>query len=154
MWRNLRRGFLAGAAGVTALNAVTYADMVWRGRPASTTPEDSVERIADMIGQPIPGDDEIRPNRLTGLAALSGIATGVGIAVALNLVGVTKWVPRALGPLFIGGAAMAATDTSMARLGVSDPRKWSPSDWLADAVPHLAYGLVTWSALRPRRRRA
>ena len=28
-------------------------------------------------------------------------------------------------------------------LRVSDPRRWSPSDWAADVLPHLAYGLVT-----------
>jgi hypothetical protein len=30
----------------------------------------------------------------------------------------------------------------MAAMGVSDPRKWSVSDWLSDLVPHLAYGLT------------
>jgi hypothetical protein len=26
---------------------------------------------------------------------------------------------------------------------VTDLRTWSATDWLSDAVPHLAYGLVT-----------
>ena len=36
-------GLLAGAAGTTALNAVTYADMALRGRPGSEIPEHLVE---------------------------------------------------------------------------------------------------------------
>jgi uncharacterized membrane protein len=36
---------------------------------------------------------------------------------------------------------MAATDLSIARLGVSDPRGWTPTDWVRDVVPHLAYGI-------------
>jgi hypothetical protein len=35
----------------------------------------------------------------------------------------------------------------MAARGVSDPRSWGAADWLADVVPHVAYGLVTaWAA--------
>src|SRR4051794_1955049 len=37
--QTLGRGIIAGAVGTTALNATTYADMVLRARPASTTPE-------------------------------------------------------------------------------------------------------------------
>ncbi|MCP9968874.1 hypothetical protein LUX57_29935 [Actinomadura madurae] len=44
----LTRGLAAGAAGTTALNLVTYLDMAVRGRPASSTPEQSVERLADV----------------------------------------------------------------------------------------------------------
>lgn len=47
----------------------------------------------------------------------------------------------------IGGGAMAATDASLARLGVSDPRQWSVGDWLSDAVPHAANRLVTATVL-------
>jgi len=28
-------------------------------------------------------------------------------------------------------------------LRISDPRTWSRTDWISDAVPHLAYGAVT-----------
>jgi hypothetical protein len=36
-------------------------------------------------------------------------------------------------------------------LGTTDPRSWSPQDWAADAIPHLAYGVgvvITYDALR------
>jgi hypothetical protein len=42
MLKHILRGVAAGAAGTTALNAVTYLDMVLRGRGASSTPEESV----------------------------------------------------------------------------------------------------------------
>jgi hypothetical protein len=35
MFKGLARGAAAGAAGTTALNAVTYLDMAVRARPAS-----------------------------------------------------------------------------------------------------------------------
>jgi hypothetical protein len=149
MWRQLLSGAAAGAAGTTALNATTYVDMALRGRPSSGTPEKTVETIAERAGHPVPGEGQTRGNRLTGLGALSGIATGVGIGA---LVGVLRAVglrlPAPWEGLLIGAAAMAATDTSMARLGVSDPRSWSAADWLSDAVPHLAYGAVTSATLR------
>ncbi len=55
--------------------------------------------------------------------------------------------------LVIGAAAMAGTDVPMAALGVSDPRTWAAKDWLSDAVPHLAYGLVTAAVVRGLDRR-
>nr|MDQ3307779.1 hypothetical protein [Actinomycetota bacterium] len=63
MFKRLLLGAAAGAAGTTALNAVTYADMVWRARPASSTPEDTVERLSDAVGVEVPGDGDDRANR-------------------------------------------------------------------------------------------
>ena len=150
MWRGLLNGAAAGAAGTTALNAVTYLDMAYRGRAASRTPEQSVDVIAGRFGVTVPGEGEQRDNRRSGLGALSGIATGVGIGAAVGLL-------RVLGvrvpPLLVGAAAMAATGASMTGMGVSDPRTWSGSDWLADAVPHAAYGLVTGAVLDALQRR-
>jgi hypothetical protein len=48
---------------------------------------------------------------------------------------------------------MAAGDVPLARLGISDPRTWSRTDWISDVVPHLAYGAVTWLSLRALTRR-
>ncbi|HMG63453.1 MAG TPA: hypothetical protein VK599_10940 [Streptosporangiaceae bacterium] len=52
-----------------------------------------------------------------------------------------------LGPALLGGSAMLATDLPMARLGVADPGSWDAASWASDAVPHLAYGGVTYGAL-------
>jgi hypothetical protein len=146
-------GAAAGAAGTAALNAATYLDMTVRGRSASDTPEQTVEKIADSAGVPVPGEGETRDNRLTGLGSLSGIVTGVGVGAAfgvLRRLGLRP--PTLVGGALVGLAAMAATDTSMASMGVSDPRTWSASDWLADLLPHLAYGLVTYGTLQALQR--
>jgi len=137
------RGLIAGAAGTAALNAVTHLDMALRGRPASTTPERTVDALADALGTAVPGRGAVRDARRTALGALAGIANGVGVGVVSSLVrsaGVR--MPFPVGAVVKGAASMAATDVPLAALGVSDPRTWSGEDWLADAVPHLAYGAV------------
>ncbi|MCF0087708.1 MULTISPECIES: hypothetical protein [unclassified Streptomyces] len=148
MFQTLARGCAAGAAGTTALNAVTYADMALRGRPTSSVPEDVVDRITAHTGHPVPGTGDLRENRLTGLGALSGIAVGVAAGATVALVhraGVR--VPLWLGGPVTGALAMAASDLPIARTGVSDPRTWSAKDWLSDIVPHVVYGLVTYGVV-------
>jgi hypothetical protein len=148
MLKRLMQGAAAGAAGATALNAATYLDMVLRARPSSSTPEQAVEKLAQRAGTGIPGDGEERQNRLQGLGALSGLAVGVLIgALAGELRFAVIRLGPVLGPVLLGGAAMAATDGAMAQLGVSDPADWDAAAWASDAVPHLAFGAVTYGAL-------
>lgn len=143
-WQALAAGLAGGAAGTTALNAATYVDMAVRGRPASSTPEDAVEKLAGKAGAEIPGDEQTRQNRLAGLGPLTGVATGLGVGAVFGLARALGFRPNPLiAGVAAGAAAMAATDTSMAALDVSDPSTWSTVDWLSDAVPHLAYGVVT-----------
>lgn len=144
MIRELLLGAAAGAAGTTALNATTYSDMLGRARPASTTPESTVEELVDRAHVEIPGDEDARANRLSSLGALSGIVTGVGVGAAYGL-------SRALGlrpPTWVGavlaaGAALGGSNGPMTVLGITDPRQWGTSDWVSDVVPHIAYGAVT-----------
>ena len=146
MGSGILAGAAAGAAGTAALDAVTYLDMAIRGRPASDTPERTVEKLA---GRAVPGDGQTRDNRLTGLGSLSGIATGAGVGAAFGLLRRLGLRPPTLtGGALVGLAAMAATNSSMASMGISDPRTWSAADWLADLLPHLAYGLVTYATLQ------
>jgi hypothetical protein len=145
----LGKGLIAGAAGTTALNAATYADMALRGRPASTAPEQTVDTLAQQAGHPVPGAGETRENRLTGLGSLSGIATGVGVGAAAGLLHpVLTRLPMLLSAALVGGGVMAATDLSMVKLGVTDPSSWSAADWASDAAPHLVFGAVTVGTLR------
>ena len=143
-WNWLATGLAGGAAGTTALNAATYLDMAARGRPSSNTPEQTIEKLAHKTGLAIPGQGDTRQNRLAGLGPLSGVATGLGVGVRVAL---ARRLGLTLNPIITGvaagAAAMAATDTSMAALGVSNPRSWSVTAWLSDAFPHLAYGVVT-----------
>lgn len=137
------RGAAAGAAGTTALNAVTYLDMAVRGRGTSSTPEQTVEAIAAKAHLPIPGEGETRENRVQGLGPLSGLAVGVGFGV---LVGLARAAGVRFGPL--AGTALTSlgvlvvANGPMTVLGITDPRTWSTTDWASDLVPHLAYGAV------------
>jgi hypothetical protein len=143
MFRRLFLGAAAGAAGTTALHAATYLDMAVRARPASSTPEATIEKLAAARHVEIPGEGAERDNRLTGLGALSGIATGVGVGVAYAMLDIVRLRPHGLGGLLLaGGGAMALSNTTMARYGVTDPMTWSKEDWLSDLLPHLAYGAV------------
>jgi hypothetical protein len=141
--RALLAGAAAGAAGTTALNAVTYADMALRGRPASDTPERVVEEVEHDLGHPLPGTDEEQANRRSGAGALMGIATGVGVGVAYGLArGLGLKVPTWVGAALLAATAMTAANGPMTAMGITDPRSWSRADWLSDVVPHLAYGAV------------
>jgi hypothetical protein len=145
MTRTLLAGLAAGAAGTTALNLVSYLDMLVRARPASTTPEETVRRAEGVLHLSLAADEpgEAAANRRTALGAVLGCGAGLATGVAYGLVR-----PR-LGrvPLvaLCAGAGLAAnigTTAPMVLLGVTDPRTWSASSWLADFLPHLAYGLA------------
>jgi drug/metabolite transporter (DMT)-like permease len=148
MWARVLRGGVAGAAGTTALNAVTYLDMTLRGRGTSSTPERSVEKLADVAGVDVPGDEEgTRLNRVSGLGALLGVVTGVTVGAGYAVVdeltdGALERLPIAAGGLLVATVALLGANGPMVALGITDPRDWSPADWVSDLVPHLAYGLV------------
>lgn len=147
--RDVLNGVLAGAAGTLALNAVTYADIAIRGRPPSQTPEKSVERLADAAEVDL-GSGEQAKNRKVGLASLLGYATGVATAVAFAVLAGRRRLPLPVAAGLLGAGAMFASDASMAALKVTDPRRWSRSEWISDAIPHLAYGATaaeTWRRL-------
>ncbi len=142
--RGALRGAAAGAAGTTALNAVTYLDMVLRGRGTSSTPEDTVEKLSDKTHVPVPGEGDERDNRVSGLGALTGIVSGVGIGGLLGVVRAAGWRPGILaGSTAATLGALLGTNGPMTALGITDPRTWPPSSWVSDVVPHLAYGVVT-----------
>ena len=137
------RGAAAGAAATTALNTVTYLDMAVRGRPSSSTPGDTVEKLASAAHIEIPGDEAKRSNRLQGLGALTGLVAGIGVGVGAGLARAAGLRSRPLvGTALTGFGAMAAANGPMVVLGVTDPRSWSAVDWISDVVPHLVYGAV------------
>ena len=143
------RGAAAGAAGTTALNVVTYLDMALRGRPASSTPTDTVEKLAETAHLPVPGDTQHRASRLEGLGALTGLVAGVGVG---GLLGLARASGFRAGTLLTTLTVLVSTNGPMTVLGVTDPRTWSAVDWISDLVPHLAYAAVvttTMDALDP-----
>jgi hypothetical protein len=138
------RGAAAGAAGSTALNAVTYVDMLVRARPASSTPQDTVETVAVKTHVGVPGDGEDRDNRVSALGSLAGLATGVAVGAGYGLARCLGFRPPVLvGAAVTAVAAMVGSNVPMSALGVTDPRDWAGTDWVADVIPHLAYGVVT-----------
>lgn len=151
------RGAAAGAAGTTALDAVTYLDMAVRGRAASSTPERSVEKLAGYAHLPL-GEGERRQNRLQGLGPLTGLVAGVGMGVVTGLVRAAGFRPGPLvGTGLVTAGVLVAANGPMTVLGITDPRTWSGADWLSDLLPHVAYAAVvqvTMEAFRPDRPRA
>lgn len=147
----LTHGVLAGAAGTALLDVATYLDMAVRGRPGSSLPAQDVERLAYRAGLSLGDDEETAGARKSALGALLGHAAGFGVGALYGLVApVVSWLPRPLSAALVGAGAMAATDAGSALLGTTDPRSWSPQDWAADALPHLAYGagvVLTYEAL-------
>lgn len=142
------RGAAAGAAGTTMLNVVTYADMVLRARPASDTPTATVEALEARLGLRLPGSDNERRNRVPAVGALMGIVAGVGTGALLGAVREAGVPPgRLLGTLLASAGALAGTNGPMIVLDVTDPRAWTPRDWVSDLVPHIAYGMVTAAVL-------
>jgi hypothetical protein len=155
MIKGLLRGAAAGAAGTTVLNAVTYLDMAWRGRPASSMPEHAADKLAQLAGHPVEGTGETKRNRLIGLGALSGIATGISVgSVAGFLRPIVLRLGPVFGPVLIGGAAMAASDVPLVKLGLTDTKTWSSTDWVSDVVPHLAFGVAAYATLAATSHRA
>lgn len=142
--RSLLRGAAAGAAGTTALNAVTYLDMVVRGRPPSRTPEQSVEKIAATTHLRIPGEGVERDNRVAGMAPLLGVVVGVATGAVLGAVRELGWrTGPVVATVTATVGAMAGSNAPLTILGVTDPRTWGVMDWISDVLPHLAYGAVT-----------
>ncbi|WP_104139027.1 hypothetical protein [Arthrobacter sp. ZGTC131] len=144
----LAAGAAAGAAGTSALNAIAYLDMAWRARPASTTPETTVQKVVDLAGIAIPGSEDERGNRLAGLGPLLGIMAGTGLGAALGLARAAGYRPGLLGTFLTATAgALVVGNGPMTALGVTDPRTWSRTDWASDILPHLAYGITAATAL-------
>ncbi len=142
-------GAAAGAAGTTALNALTYADMALRGRPASSTPQQTVEKASDLVGLDVPGDEKTHDHRVSGLGSLLGAVTGVGVGLAVGALHSGRRRPGfAATAALAGTTAMVAGNGPMAVLGITDPRTWSLGSWVSDAVPHVAYAVVTAYVLR------
>lgn len=155
--RRLIAGAAAGAVGTAVLNIITYADMAWRGRPASEMPARLVKILAARSGlATLTADDEAAANRRAALGALLGYANGIGLGALYGAIrpALGERVSPLVGGLAAGAAAMALSDVPASAAGATDPATWKPADWLADIVPHAFYGLaiaLTFEALNDRR---
>jgi hypothetical protein len=142
------RGAAAGAAGTTALNVVAYLDIAVRGRAASSTPERTVAKVAEVAHVPIPGQGDERESRLQALGALTGLVAGVGFGTLVGLVRAAGFRTSPLvGTALTTAGVLVATNGPMTALGITDPRTWSAADWLSDLVPHVVYSVVVRTTL-------
>ena len=160
-------GVVAGAAGVVALKLTNYLDMLVRGRPESDTPARVAGKLADEIGLPLDFDDDATDgaarsdeqgaserlvNRQEALGALLGVADGLGIGLVYGVVRLILPRPPAwLAGAALGSLSMAAAEYPAARLGLTEARDWGSADWVADVLPHMAYGVATALAFEAAR---
>lgn len=153
MANRILAGAIAGAAGVVALNAASYLEMIVRGRPASDMPARVAGAVADEIGlvdDEADDDDsddldqDAAANRRDAMGALLGMVNGIGIGVAYGIARLILPRPPAwLAGAALGAAAMAASEYPVTRLGLTEPRDWAATDLASDVLPHMAFGIVT-----------
>ncbi|MFG2052395.1 hypothetical protein ACGFI9_00065 [Micromonospora sp. NPDC048930] len=148
-------GAIAGAVGSAALNIVSYLDVAVRARPVSSTPEQTAGRLADAAHVNL-GPEQQAANRRSGVGAVLGYGIGIAAGAAFGVLAARRRVPLPVAVGLLGGGVMASSDGSLAVLRISNPRTWRRAEWIADIVPHLAYGMAaaaTWRRLRPPSRR-
>jgi hypothetical protein len=144
LWPALLIGAVAGAAGTTTLNVITYLDIAVRGRSTSSTPERTVEAMARLLHLTVPGSGDVLANRISGLGALTGYAAGIGMGLILGLAYALGSRPGLLVATLVATVlALVGTNGPMTVLGVTDPRTWGLAGWISDLVPHFGYGVVT-----------
>jgi hypothetical protein len=111
-------GAVAGAAGATALNAVTYGDMLVRARASSSVPATVAGRLADRLGiAPLASDNDsdAAKNRRSAAGALLGYGTGIGVGVAYGALRSTSGTDHLVRDgVLLGVAAMAMSDAPTA----------------------------------------
>lgn len=155
MLRRTLRGIAAGATGTAALNIATYVDMAARGRASSEVPAKVAGALTQSVGMPLEaeanGSEHVSQNeqakaqhRLSGLGALMGYATGLGIGALYGLARpILVKLPLPLAGLALGAAAMASSDVPATITGATNPKTWGAAGWASDIIPHAIYGLVT-----------
>jgi len=93
----------------------------------------------------LPGEKQKQraQNRTQGLGGLLGYVAGLGVGSLYGLVRPSLGaLPLPLAAVGLGAAAMVASDLPSVSLGVTNPREWGVTGWLADVAPHGTYGLV------------
>ena len=141
--RSMLAAVAAGAVGTIALDAMSYLDMLVRGRPASTVPAKVATRITDAVGIGL-GEESRKDSRGNAIGGLLGNLTGVSVALCYGLTRrFTARPPTLPTGLAVGAVAMVTSDVPATLTGATRPSQWGWVGWLADIAPHAVYGLVT-----------
>jgi hypothetical protein len=147
LWVGIGAGLLAGAAGATAKNAVSFVDQAAQGDPPPSSPhaaEASGTAAAAVSG---PGH-ELHSARASALGSLAGLGIGVGIGAAAGALRGVRATPNpAVAAIATGLAAMAVGEGAAVASGNARSDWASPANLLRDLVAHLAYGATTGYAL-------
>jgi hypothetical protein len=157
MLREVATGATAGAVGTTALNYTSYLDMLLRGRPPSEMPAEVARELSDRMGLELRMEGEAsekQEHRESAFGAMLGIETGILVGALYGPIRERlpdKTIPFA--GIGVGAIAMALSNIPQITMGLTDPKEWSFADWLADVLPHLAYGFATVGALEAMRRK-
>lgn len=133
-WRDLAAGAVAGGLGTLALDAVASLD--------GAEPRGTGAPVARAAGADAPARAHARYDELR---ALAGYATGLVFGAVYGALRGRRRrrAPSLVSGACLGAAVMAVTDAGATLAGDDDPTRWSRSDWLASAVPHAVYGIVT-----------
>jgi hypothetical protein len=135
----LAAGLLAGAAGVTAHDAVTYVHQALTGSASPSSPGSDV---------PAGTADGATPASVQSAAAgpLGGTVLGIVIGAAAGaLRGLSTTPPQPVAAIGVGAAAWASALGAAAATGAARPAP--PQQTAVEALSHLAYGVVTVLAL-------
>lgn len=135
------QGLAAGCVGLIALEITSYLDQYLRARPPSDSPTKLGRRLGDELGLDL-GSGEARQHRASALGPLAGYWDGLLLGIAWSSLAPRTASP-ALGTAALTAGAMAGSNGPLIALGITDPAEWTATDWLSDAIPHLAYGLAT-----------
>ncbi len=149
MLRRLACGLAAGATGTIALELTSYVDMLVRGRAPSDQPQRLGSALVRHFGLNV-GTGAAGKSRRSGLGSASGYADGLALPMLYAAVAPDRDRPVLVAALVLAAGAMIGSNALPIALGLTDPRSWTVDDWLTDAGPHLAYGLVaalTYEAL-------
>ncbi len=109
-WTGVTAGLLAGAAGATALNAVTYLDQALTGDSPTASPAGPSVSETARQGNGAEGA-QISSVRARALGPLGGLGIGLGVGAAAGAIRGTNFTPP---------PALAAVLTGLVAMGIGD----------------------------------
>lgn len=146
-WNGITAGLLAGAAGATAKNAISYLDQGVAGNSPTTSPtaatvSDTAAATIDKVGGRVDG------SRASALGPLGGLGIGLGVGAVAGMLRSSNATPNpVVAAIVTGVAAMAVGDGAAVATGGAR-RDWAaPANLVRDLISHLAFGAVTGYAL-------
>ncbi|MBE7189411.1 hypothetical protein [Jatrophihabitans endophyticus] len=144
-WAGITAGLLAGAAGATAKNIVSYLDQTATGDAPPSSPSGPTVTNTASTASVVAAETEDR-SRAGAAGPLGGLLIGLGVGAVAGVARGTNATPNpAVAAVVTGLAAMAVGDGAAAAGGQA--ATFTPARLGRDLIAHLAYGGVTAYAL-------